>query len=119
MTWLGGSVARAQPKRARLQDLLREHFSYLQLSDEVLDAFVRDHERVGRSSGPKGRAIPVPSRFLLSTDFFQNGADESRPVNYVAFHGAYTTPCYNPLIPSSMADESKPSQSRSQDHGEG
>jgi hypothetical protein len=35
----------------------------------------------------------VVSRFLLSTDFFTNGADESRAVRYVAYY----TACGNPF----------------------
>lgn len=35
--------------------------------------------------------------FLMSTDFFKNGADESKPVNYVMFYHPYRSPCWNPL----------------------
>lgn len=37
----------------------------------------------------------VVTRFLMSTDFFQHGADESRPVRYLAFHDPPTTACQN------------------------
>lgn len=39
----------------------------------------------------------VVSTYLLSTDFFQNGADERRPVNYISFYDVYVTPCRNPF----------------------
>src|SRR4051812_1845325 len=39
----------------------------------------------------------VVSRYLLSTDFFQNGADEGQPVRYVAFYDPYAAPCRNPF----------------------
>lgn len=35
--------------------------------------------------------------FLMSTDFFLHGADESRPVNYVMFFHPYRSPCWNPV----------------------
>ena len=39
----------------------------------------------------------VVTQFLLSTDFFQHGADETRRVNYVAFYDPVKTPCRNPF----------------------
>ena len=35
------------------------------------------------------------SNFLLSTDFFQNGADVSKPVSYFGFYDPYKRPCAN------------------------
>lgn len=35
------------------------------------------------------------SNFLLSTDFFQNGADETKPVKYFGFYSPYKRPCAN------------------------
>ena len=37
----------------------------------------------------------VVTRFLMSTDFFQHGADENRPVRYLAFYDPPTTACQN------------------------
>ena len=39
----------------------------------------------------------VVSRYLLSTDFFQNGANESRLVTYLSFYDPYTAVCRNPF----------------------
>jgi hypothetical protein len=39
----------------------------------------------------------VVSRFLLSTDFFRNGADEKQPVRYVAYNSPYHYACGNPF----------------------
>ena len=41
----------------------------------------------------------VVSRYLLSTDFFEHGADESRSIRYVEFHDPYSTACRNPFVP--------------------
>lgn len=40
----------------------------------------------------------VVSMFLLSTDFFQNGADERRLVTYVAFYDPLAAVCRNPFV---------------------
>ena len=40
----------------------------------------------------------VVSRYLLSTDFFQHGADEASSVNYVAFYDPYNAICRNPFV---------------------
>jgi hypothetical protein len=39
----------------------------------------------------------VVSLYLLSTDFFSNGANVDRPVNYVAFYDPYEGVCRNPF----------------------
>ena len=39
----------------------------------------------------------IGSRFLLSTDFFRHGGDESRALRYVAYFDPYRSPCANPL----------------------
>lgn len=40
----------------------------------------------------------VVSLYLLSTDFFQNGADSNRPVSYLSFYDPYTAVCRNPFL---------------------
>lgn len=37
-------------------------------------------------------------RYLFSTDFFENGADETRPANYVEFCDPYSIACRNPFV---------------------
>jgi len=45
----------------------------------------------------------IVSNYLLSTDFFEHGADEARPVQYVAFYDPITTPCRNYLAKRATA----------------
>lgn len=40
----------------------------------------------------------VVSLFLLSTDFFEHGADEARTVGYVGFYDPYDLACRNPFL---------------------
>ncbi len=81
---------------SKLGRVLRNHFSYLDFDDAVLAAFVRDHETKHGPFLPRPDQGPF-TRFLASTDFFQQGADESLPLRYVAYYDPYVSPCYNPF----------------------
>jgi hypothetical protein len=39
----------------------------------------------------------ICAAFLLSSDFFRNGADESGPVHYLALHDPWKVGCTNPF----------------------
>ena len=39
----------------------------------------------------------IVSGYLLSTDFFANGANEQREVSYISFYDPYARPCGNPF----------------------
>jgi len=77
---------------------LRAHFDYLNLDAEGVREFFADYERY-RSTFRRRSPFPpdVYTTYLMSTNFFQEGADESRLVRYVLFSDPYLTPCYNPL----------------------
>lgn len=79
-----------------LATAVRAHFPYLEIPDEVVDAFVRDFEAAYGAWRPRAGSAPF-TRFLASSDFFQNGADESRPLRYVRLFDPYASPCYNPF----------------------
>lgn len=73
---------------------IRRHFSYLRFEEGVIDRFVGD---VRRHIGDAAVNSDFYMRFLLSTDFFQHGADESRVIGYALFFEPGVTYCYNPL----------------------
>lgn len=94
---------------------VRTHFSYLQLevSDSELqsfvDTFVAIHGPVERNRSDlqsqlfgtvtdNPELMKLALQFVLSTDFFENGADESKPVSFVAYYDPYMMPCWNPLV---------------------
>lgn len=56
-------------------------------------AFVEDGRRL-RSEAVD--AIRLTTEFLLSTDFFQTGADVTRPLRYVTLYST-RIPCFNPF----------------------
>lgn len=97
-----------QPKE--LAAFLRKEFSYLKLEDDAPERFARvfvQHDRIGRGlltrlrggdmTWQQAELTSMGHRFLLSTDFFLNGADENRPVRFVAYYDPYITPCWNPV----------------------
>jgi hypothetical protein len=77
---------------------LRAHFDYLNIDLAGVSQFFSEYERT-RPNFSRRSPLPqdVYTRFLLSTDFFQRGAQESRLVRYVLFYDPGLTPCYNPL----------------------
>jgi hypothetical protein len=82
-----------------LEDRIRGHFDYLSLDPAGVRAFAETYQK---QNGPIGLfASPEPEvyeRYLLSTDFFQHGADESRTPGYVTYYDPYLSPCWNPCV---------------------
>ena len=70
---------------------------YLILPRETLDDFLSALKSAKRR--PR-RAEQVTELFLLSTDFFAQGADESRPLRFQTLYDPYINPCYNPMEPA-------------------
>jgi hypothetical protein len=97
---LAGNLAWARGAHLTLEERVRERFHYLRLDPEGVRAFARDFE--GRN-GPVHRfqrpKVDPFEQFLLSTDFFQNGGDETRTIRYVALYDPYLNPCWNPCNP--------------------
>jgi hypothetical protein len=92
-------AAATGPFRSAMAQHLAEHFSYLTLDEGTAETFVRAYESNGGSpefQDPRVRS-DLHMQFLMSTDFFQNGADETRALRFVALYDPYITPCYNPL----------------------
>ena len=78
---------------------IRKHFADLTIDEAGLRRFVADYEKhVGRikfySVTTNGMLF---RKFLLSSDYYRNGADPSKPVHYVTFHDPYVSPCWNPF----------------------
>lgn len=82
-----------------LSGRIARHFHYLDLDPAGVETFVEHFEQ---HHAPIGTFSPqaewVFEQYLMSTDFFQNGADESRTVRFVAFYDPYLSPCWNPCV---------------------
>jgi hypothetical protein len=79
--------------------LIREHFAYLTIDANGLRRFRREYRRVIGPSTLDGEkeVRHLLDTFLMSTDFFLQGADESRTIRYTTLYDVYTNPCYKPL----------------------
>jgi hypothetical protein len=83
------------PAYGGMASALRRQFDYLVLDSPSLDRYCREYiQRRGEANLARRDFY---ERFLLSSDFFKNGADESRPVHYLAFYDPRVTGCTNPL----------------------
>ncbi len=128
----GGRLAMADARSAIIT-VLRKRLSYLQLDEAGVQQFATDLAAVQAISAPKLRMIqavaPLYSRieftgrhsfaatmrhgeerivssYLLATDFFQNGADETKVVRYLKLYDpvrdldACAAPFSRPVYPS-------------------
>jgi hypothetical protein len=79
--------------------LIREHFAYLTIDPDGLRRFRREYRHVFGSSTYDGEeeVRHLLDTFLMSTDFFLHGADESRTIRFTTLYDVYTNPCYHPL----------------------
>lgn len=112
---------------SEIVSVLRRRLGYLKLDEEGLHAFARDQttkiltkrmsmsrvryhlvatvgptfKRFQRSTDTRSRTERIEdmfvSTFLLSSDFFTHGSDESRVVRYVAYYDALLHPCSSPF----------------------
>jgi len=119
---LTGLYAYENRYRDLVVSVLRRNLAYLNLDEIDLyafaDEFVADRGTFGMRGHLLALAFPVldrvdflnprqeqmerfeyrvVSRFLLSTDFFWNGADESRPIRYVSYNSPFQRACGNPF----------------------
>lgn len=97
--------------------VIQRELGFLKIDDETLMLFAKDYrefatqqewgsiesatflaplDNLAKSLGGSGWSkafgsldYDICSRFLLSTDFFPKGADESRPLKYLSFHNPF------------------------------
>lgn len=60
--------------------------------------FVSPYRLVRQGSSLQRLEDNIVSMYLKSTDFFQNGADEKRQIQYLSFYDPYVTVCRNPFL---------------------
>lgn len=103
--------------------ILRRRVGYLNVSSATLERFALDYaawkgrrkqlaqlsvlalplrvgtpyDFLGTTSALRRLEDSVVSQFLLSTDFFFNDADTTRPVTYLSFYEPMSAVCRNPL----------------------
>lgn len=58
---------------------------------------VKGYQLLGIGSSHSGKIHQMVTSYLLSTDFFRRGMDESKVVKYVGLYDPYTRPCLHPF----------------------
>ena len=122
---------------AEIVSLLRKRLAFLKLNEEGLRAYAKDQtgallakrptlsrlryhfvsavgpsfKRFARSTDTRSRMErmedTVVSTFLVSSDFFLHGADESRVVQYLNLYDAMVHPCASPFARPLEGDSTK------------
>ena len=85
------------PQLDQLVAQLRESLPGYNIASSEFEAFFHAQFANREILQRFGRSIDAPARFLLSSDFFANGADKTRPLKFVTFCHPYVVPCMNPL----------------------
>lgn len=101
---------RRERRGSAVASVVEENLGYLQTREEDRERFARDfasgspmaEARLAdraRWSGARLEALEerICAAFLMSSDFFRNGADEKRPVRYLALYEPTKAGCTNPF----------------------
>jgi hypothetical protein len=95
---VGRSARRLDAMVRRPEARLQAHFDYLDLDAGGVRQFFADVARFNPAFSPRRPLGPdIHTQYLMSTDFFRHGADESRRIQYVAYYDPSVTACRNPL----------------------
>lgn len=116
----GWAYAEEYDYKALIISVLHRRLGYLNLDEGSLNQFSTDFIDDYGTLGLQGRLLAlgrpalglienvqedevsrfedrVVSKYLLSTDFFRNNADEALPVRYVVYYNPYKVACANPF----------------------
>lgn len=77
-------------------EALLANFPYLKISKADAEKYVKDYTKHFGKRGKRG-GDEFFTKFLLSSDFFLNGAKAENPVTYLALHNPARVPCQNPF----------------------
>lgn len=88
----------SRPQRLCIEGLQDELYM-LDIDPDAFVRFVDDYDEFKKYPLKARHRVRhgIVQEFLLSTDFFQNGADAKNKVRYVKLYDPYHNPCYNPL----------------------
>ena len=104
----GAAVSVFSLRHPRFEALLLRHTAFLTLAPGTARAFAQEHKRrmiaeydlatwnAHVDALEQGDARFPLATFLLSTDFFLNGADELKTVRYIGYYDPYQG-CQNPF----------------------
>lgn len=85
----------SKASNAKVEALLK-NFPYLKINKTDAEKYVKDYEKQFPRQGNK-LGDGFYTKFLLSTDFFLNGAKAENPVTYLAIYDPARVPCQHPF----------------------
>ena len=94
---LRASMVERRYRDVPLAVAIPRYFDYLQIVPGSVERFVEAYEGHRAQLGADVSSTDGIHRFLLSTDFFPQGADERKPVRFVALYAPMVNPCYRPF----------------------
>lgn len=94
---LSGTLRERRYRDTPLAEAIRRHYDYLNLAPGAVEKFVEAYTAPGVRLGRQPSVMDGLDRFLLSTDFFLNGADEARAVHFKLLFAPRVNPCYRPF----------------------
>ena len=84
------------PRIEQIAATVRRLLPYLRIEDDALARFAQDLLARDQQARLQDEAW-LGQQFLLSSDFFWNGADVAKVVGYRAYYDPYELPCANPF----------------------
>ena len=91
---LAATWERYRFRHLSFEEAITRHFHYLDLDPEGVSLFASSYRKV---HGKRRRNLAaVYLDFLLSSDFFRNGGDESKTVRFIALYAPSDSLCANP-----------------------
>ncbi len=82
--------------REGVEKFVDEHL-YLELPSTTLELKLRTADLLGIKASQSYTVNNLTELYLLSSDFFRNKMDESKPVKFVAYYNPFKIPCANPF----------------------
>lgn len=86
------------PTKEEKAKLLAAEFPHLKFADGVCEAFITDLVKKDKINMSFTFEPEILKRFLLSTDYVQNGGKSDRVINYTVFYWPWSAPCFNPYL---------------------
>jgi hypothetical protein len=102
-SWWAGPEAPPFDPSAAIKAIVRKKLPYVQVADDQLERFAYDFRLRSEknvlalaTTSPDDFVYEVCAKFLMSSDFFFNGANVTRPVRYVVWYDPYKA-CSSPF----------------------
>lgn len=76
---------------------LQQKLSFLKIKKATISQFIEDYKNEHFNKIPEVNDQLI-IQLLLSTNYVQNGADDSKEIEYTVYYSPWKSPCYNPFM---------------------